>query len=361
MKKSKYYSADKLMKYKAIYNMIIGQRANGKTYWWCDKSLDRYIEKGKCSAYLRRFDGDIKAENISELYSPHDISKKTKGEYNGTEYKKHSFTLVFRDEDGFIIRRDSKPFCFTYALNTWESSKGADKGDIDWILFDEFMTRRRYLTNEFITFQNILSSIIRNRTAAVIFMMANTVNKYCPYFAEMGLNRVSDMKPGDIDLYTFGESGLTVAVEMCPTSEATREVSKYYAFDNPQLEMITKGSWEIASYPHLSMTVTKEDILFKFYILFDKELICGDVISTGDYYLIHYHRHTGNHVPDNNDVVYVPVHDGALMHCVSLDEKRTKLHVIVSELIASHREFYSDNTVGEIVRNWKINQLRLSA
>lgn len=356
---NKHYSGDKLLKYKAIYNMIIGQRANGKTYWWCDKSLRRYIKYDKASAYIRRYDTAIKAENVSELYSPHDIEKLTKGEYNSTEYKKHAFTLVYRDEDGMVIKRDEKPFCFTYALNTWENAKGADRGDIDWIVFDEFMTRGRYLANEFIIFQNVLSSILRDRAEATIFMIANTVNKYCPYFADMGLTRVSEMKPGDIDLYTFGDSGLSIAVEMCPTSESTREVSKYYAFDNPQLAMITNGSWEIASYPHLAMSITKEDISFKFYILFDKEIICGDVISTGEYLFIHYHKHTGRHTPDNNDIMYVPVHDGCVLHSVSLSECRTKAHHVISDLISSQREFYSDNTVGEIVRNWKVNQLRI--
>lgn len=338
--------------------MIMGQRSNGKTYWWCDEALNRYEKTEEGSAYIRRYDSEIKAENISTLFEPHDISKITKGKWNGTEYKKHAFTLVWRNEDGIIEKRDTKPFCNTYALNTWEASKGADRGVVTWICFDEFMTRRRYLSNEFVIFQNILSSIIRDRANALVFMLANTVNKYCPYFKEMGLTRVDMMKPGDIDLYTFGNSGLSVAVEMCTESKTTKEVSKYYAFDNPQLEMITKGSWEIASYPHLDMSVTKEMIQFKFYILFNRQLVCGDVIVTGDYLFILYHMHTGNHVPDNNDVMYLPVHDGAMMHAVTLNERKTRLHEIVAQLISEGREFYSDNSVGEIIRNWKLNQLR---
>ena len=36
-------------------------------------------------------------------------------------------------------------------------------------------------------FMNVLSTIIRDRENIKIFMLGNTVNKYCPYFDEMGL------------------------------------------------------------------------------------------------------------------------------------------------------------------------------
>lgn len=356
-----YYTGKKVMKYKAVYYVVVGPRSNGKTYWWCDKALDNYIDNGKQSAYIRRFDSDILPQNIEALYNPHDISKKTKGEFNGVEYKKRAFTLVYRNDDGIITKRDLKPFCYCYALNVWESAKGADKGDIDWILFDEFMTRRRYLANEFIIFQNVLSSIIRDRLDVTIFMMANTVNKYCPYFKEMGLTRVQDMKPGDIDLYRFGESGLTVAVEMCGENKKAKQLSKYYAFDNPQLKMITEGSWEIQSYPHCEHSVRKEDIAYKFYILFSDTLICGNIVAKDNYLFILYHPHTGNHTPNDDDIMYIPVHDGALLHCVTLSEQRTRLHSLISKLISEGREFYSDNTTGEVIRNWKINQLHMIA
>ena len=59
------------------------------------------------------------------------------------------------------------------------------------ILFDEFITRSMYLPDEFVIFTNVLSTIIRDRNNVKIFMCGNTVNKYCPYYKEMGLNNVS--------------------------------------------------------------------------------------------------------------------------------------------------------------------------
>lgn len=107
------------------------------------------------------------------------------------------------------------------------------------------MTRSFYLNNEFVIFTQLLSSIMRDRDNTVIYMIANTVNQYCPYFAEMGLGKISDIKQGDLKLFTYGDSELTLALEYSDSRGQTGKVSKYFAFDNPQLKMITTGQWEI--------------------------------------------------------------------------------------------------------------------
>jgi hypothetical protein len=353
---SKYYSSKKIRKLGAIYNLIIGPRSNGKTYDWKENVLNDYTNKGHRGAYIRRYDTEIAPKNLATLFDSNDIERITKGKWNATDYKKHQFTLCIK-VDGEIIMRDEQPFCDVYALNTWEASKGADRGYVSSICFDEFMTRRAYLTDEFVIFQNMLSSIIRDREDVIIFMLANTVNKYCPYFKEMGLHNVENMTPGDIELYTFGETGLSVAVEMCAESQNTKSVKKFYAFDNPQLEMITKGTWEVALYPHSPCEFTKYDILKRFYIIFNNKTIAGDIIKTSERFFIFYHMHTGNHEPDKNDIVYLEQNDGFYLHTKYLSDAPTDYHKLIAQLINHEREFYADNQIGEIIRNWKINSL----
>ena len=101
----------------------------------------------------------------------------------------------------------------TYAISTAETTKGTDPGEVAMILFDEFITRQFYIANEFIKFQNLLSSIIRDRPNVQIYMLANTVSKHCPYFRDMGLYRISQQEQGTIDVYTMGKSGTKIAVE----------------------------------------------------------------------------------------------------------------------------------------------------
>lgn len=357
---SKYYSSKKIRAYKALYNMIIGQRSNGKTYDWCDTVLHNYKERGERCAYIRRYDIEILPKNIKTLFEPHDIEKIFNGKWNSTVYKSRGFYLCLK-VDGEIVFTDDVPFCDTYALNTWEASKGADRGEVTEILFDEFMTRKIYLYNEFVLFTQLLSSIIRDRDTAVITMIANTVNKYCPYFKEMGITNIEKMNPGSIDLYTYGESGLTVAVEYCETSKNTKKVSKYYAFDNPQLKMITSGEWEIALYPHCPFSVVAKDIIARFYVHFNKKYLAGDICSFPDENVIFilWHEHTG-HTPTKEDIMFVEQYDGYYTHAVGLNNTN-ELFQLASSLIKSQQEFYSTNEVGEIVRNWKVNQLHISA
>lgn len=352
-----YYSSKKIRKLNALYNLIIGQRSNGKTYDWKENALNDYAKDNLKSAYIRRFDTEIAPKNLANLFDSHDIEKIFNGKWNATDYKKHEFTLCIKI-NGEIVARDEQPFCKVYALNTWESSKGADNGYVSSICFDEFITRRAYLQQEFVIFQNILSSIIRDRDDVKIFMLGNTVNKFCPYFKEMGLYNVENMNPGDIELYKFGEEELTVAVEMCPESKNTKSVKKFFAFDNPQLKMITTGAWEIALYPHAPCKFTKDDILKRFYISFDKKLIAGDIIKTSERFFIFYHMHTGLHEPDKDDIIYLETNDGYFLHVKYLNDTPTELHQLISKLIRLEREFYSDNTIGEIIRNWKLNALQ---
>ena len=72
--------------------------------------------------------------------------------------------------------------------------------DIRTVVLDEFISRN-YLPDEFIIFQNLLSTIIRDRDDVIILMLGNTINKYCPYFGEMGLDKVKTMRQGESHIY----------------------------------------------------------------------------------------------------------------------------------------------------------------
>ena len=70
-----------------------------------------------------------------------------------------------------------------------------------------------------------------------------------------------------IDLYTYGESNLRVAVEYSQgIKKESKKSNKYFAFDNPKLQMITNGKWEIDIYPHLPHKYKPKDIKFIYYI-----------------------------------------------------------------------------------------------
>lgn len=364
-----YYDIGPIDATNAVYRLIIGQRSNGKTYSVCRHMVEDYFSKGHRSAYIRRWDEDIQPKHLASLFAPHYklIEELSGGEWNSVFYRAKEFHLCYIDEEGKKVAQDPEAFCITASINTAEHTKGQDRGEIHIILFDEFMTRQGYLQNEFIQYCNLLSSLIRNRDDAVIYMCANTVNRYCPYFKEMGLKDVDTMPQGQVYVYTYGNMDLTVAVEYCDPVKATEKVaSKYFAFDNPQLEMITTGAWELMAYPRAPYKIFPEDIKYRFYISFGEAMLCGEIINPIDKahrtdLFIFIHPQTKDIEIDDLTPVYGQGFSSSICHVKYLTDCPTELHKLIRSLIVKRAVCFSDNETGEIFRNWmiEVNGLKL--
>lgn len=352
-----YYDRTAIDETNAAYRLIIGQRSNGKTFSVLKTILEQYFNEGKRSAYIRRYAEEIMPKNIQLLFSQdlltNMIIELSGGEYNGTFYRANCFYLAFYDEDGHIDKKDTTPFCITRAINTWETTKGQDAGELHLICFDEFMTRSGYLSEEFVKFCNLLSSLIRDRKDCVIYMLANSVNKYCPYFQEMGLQDVDKMEQGEIRVYSYETSELTVAVEYCANVEATKKTSnKYFAFENSQLKMITSGAWEIKCYPRAPYPIHEEDIFKRFYIGFGDQLLCGEIILRSPDLFIFIHRQTKDIKIDELTPYYTTDFTTSRCHVRFLKDCPTDLHKLIRDLIVKKAVCFSDNEIGELFRNW---------
>lgn len=358
-----YYNIGPIDATNAVYRMIIGQRSNGKTYSVCKHIIENYFSHGERAAYIRRWDEDIQPKNLASLFAPHYqlIEELSGGEYNSVAYRAKEFHLVHLDEEGKVDKKDPTAFCVTASINTAEHTKGQDRGEIHLILFDEFMTRNAYLPNEFVQYCNLLSSLIRNRDNCIIYMLANTVNRYCPYFKEMGLKDVESMPQGQVFLYNYGNADLTVAVEYCDPVKATEKVaSKYFAFDNPQLEMITTGAWELMLYPRPPYKIFEDDIKYRFYIQFGEAMLCGEIVHpshgthTKDLFIF-IHPQTKDIEIDDKMILYTDSFTTSRCHVRFLKDQPTNLHKIIADLILKKAVCFSSNETGEIFRNWLMN------
>ena len=356
-----YYSYDEIDAIEAIYNLIIGERSNGKTFGGMRKVVDAYIDEDLPSAYIRRLDEELKPKNIKSLLDPQIeyLNQKTKGRWNGFTYYANCFFLCRYEEHPsgkrVLREKDTKPILRTYAINTWENNKGADNGAVKYIFFDEFITRRYYLPNEWVHFQNLLSSIIRRREGIKIYMLANTVNKYCPYFKEMGVKDVKDQEQGTIAVYKIGQTDKKIAVEYCANIEDAQKknVSEYFAFENPQLATITSGAWEVAQYRHPPDDMSDYKIIFCFFILFSEELIQGDIYLYKGYPIIVFHPKTTELQHPEKDLIYQEdVYDGNPLHQAALAVGKTRAHKLIRELISTNRTFFDSNSTGELFNNW---------
>ena len=215
-KENKYYSLDKILSKDCDYNLIIGERSNGKTYALLEYSIKQFYTKGEQTALLRRWKEDIRGKRADTLYSAFNdgrVKELTNGEYTEIYYYNGRYYLSNYDSERGEHCPNPTPMAFTFALSEMEHDKSTSYPEITTIVFDEFITRRYYLPDEFVLFLNVLSTIIRQRQNVKIFMLGNTVNKYCPYYKEMGLKHISNMEQGTIDVYKLGGGQLTIAVE----------------------------------------------------------------------------------------------------------------------------------------------------
>ena len=278
------------------------------------------------------------------------VKKYTNGEWTHIYYYGSRWFFCRYENDKRIT--NEKPFAYGFALTGMEHDKSTAYPDITTVLFDEFLTRTIYLTDEFVIFMNVLSTIIRDRKDVKIFMLGNTVNKYCPYFSEMGLKHIENMKKGDIDVYTYGNSKLTVAVEYTPTSKSGKNSDTYFAFDNPKLSMITGGDWEIDIYPHCPVKYTPNEILFTYFIVFDRKILQCEIVQHEDLLFTFIHRKTTEIKDPERDFVYSPEFSPRPNYKRKITKPTTPIEKKIAYFYATDKVFYADNEIGEIVRNY---------
>ena len=313
--REEYYTLDRIKELKCQYNLIFGKRSNGKTYAVLLEGLKNYIHKGKQMAYLRRYREDFVGKRgqvlFNALVANNEVSRLTEGKWDTIKYMSSQWFLAKKDpkNDGKLIT-DSVPFCYGFSLGQMEHDKSTAYPDVTTVVFDEFISRIGYIPNEFVLFMNVLSTIIRQRNDVTIYMLGNTVNKYCPYFAEMGLGHIEEMEPGKIDVYGYGDSKLKVAVEYTMNHNVEgRKSDVYFAFNNPNLQMITGGAWELDIHPHLPREYNDENIVYKFFVVFNDQIIQCEVLEFDDCSFIYCHRKTTPIKKPENDLIFSDEYD----------------------------------------------------
>lgn len=264
MKKSIFWNILKILGFKADFNLVIGQRGNGKTFGVLKHFLELYKKTKKRFCYIRRWDEDVKAFRMEQLFAPfRNVIDELFGEEFTIQYKQHKFYLV----NGNGTKID----CIGYVLSLSSShhTKSIAYTNVGNILYDEFirMSGEQELKDELSRFDNTLSTIIRgDNTNVVIWMLANTVSKYSPYFLRFGID-INKVEQGtilvkDIPLET-GEV-LKVALEYCEfNEEASKKISKYSTN-----AMIKSGKWEIPEtdeIPTVPGSKIREQLLFSIY------------------------------------------------------------------------------------------------
>ncbi len=274
----KHYNIDNLVNQNADINICWGERSNGKSYQAKHKrGVIKYLETGKRFILMRRFREEITNEKIEKYFEDVDVEKLTKGKYNCiTTYRKQIFLSNF-DSEKFKITRGEK-IGYAVALSTEQNYAGGSFLDVEDIIFEEFMTRSRYLSNSEPTkLMNFYATVDRKRGTTKLWLTGNTISRVCPYLYEWGLTEIiAKQKQGTIETKEI-EAGdddiVKLAIEYC---ESTGTSSHTIGWNK---DMMNDGSWQSSPQPHLPKSKKEYNVMYRIGFMYQNFKFIGEFLQ----------------------------------------------------------------------------------
>lgn len=364
MKKKEFYSIDNILSLHCMYNILFGERSNGKSYAVKYYSLKRAYENDEKFVYLRRWREDISL-NRADMYwrdmvaddkGNRRVEEITNGEYDDISIYRNDIYLAKTETDGKKTRGKHVGRVVVLSADTHEKSlvfTGYYR-----VMFEEFITDKGYLPNEVGTFMSLISTILRRREGEV-FLIGNNLDRTCPYFREWELSGVAKQEIGTIDKYEVelepDEDGnipfLHIACEYCDnTSTSTKMI-----FGN---KMITKGEWYSEEKPHLPLDRDEYKKHFSMLIEGEIDLIAVDLLSYKSQPLL-YVRPSHRRWTDRSkyDIIISREYDHDMRVVTRLDPTWT-ITPIIRRLLDIGKVCYEDNLTGttfsQILKNRNI-------
>lgn len=253
------------------YNLIIGERTNGKSFAVKRVVLEDAYLQGKYFCYVRRWKDEVKAYEVEGYFEDfcndtsedentiNRISDMTNGEYETIQAITGKIYLANYDDYGRKVKGRQIGYYFNLSAQTNYKSQSFPLAYN--LIFEEFITTRGYLPNEPKNLLHLISTIFRQRSGR-IFLIGNTINRTFPYLEEWGLTNVLTQKRESIDVYTVtdGNNSIKIAVELTDNKLNNNRL----AFGK-NVSSITNGEWEVDKFLHLSEPVEHYK---KLYILF---------------------------------------------------------------------------------------------
>ena len=273
----KHYNIDNLVNQNADFNILYGERSNGKSYQLKYKrAVIKYLETGKRFILLRRFREEITSTGIEQYFQDVDVERLTNGKYNCiVQYRKQIYLANYSVEKMKAIRGEK--IGYAMALSTEQNFAGGSFLDVEDIIYEEFMTRSRYLNSEPTKLMNLYATVDRKRGTTKLWLVGNSISRVCPYIYEWGLHEIiSKQKQGTIvtkEIESSGDDVVKLAVEFC---ESTGVSSHTIGWSK---EMMSDGSWQSSPQPHLPKSKKDYNILYRIGFMYQNFKFIGEFLQ----------------------------------------------------------------------------------
>lgn len=337
MAKKEYYNISNVLSTGASWILLLGQRANGKSYQVKKTVLENAIQNGSKFVYLRRWKEDIKTKAVENYFNDMPILKMTNGEYDTIVAWQGEIYLAVIGEDGKLQKGTViGSYC---ALNEHERYKSQAFVNYKYIIYEEFITDSAYLIDEPRQLQQFVSTVARNESLTVL-MVGNTLSRVCPYFTEFALEGCLKMKPSEIQIYHHHtQNGVVdIAVEYCASVNLGSNM-----FFGHSAKQIVSGEWDTTEVAHLPRHQLNYSVLYELLVEYQSfKFVIQLLAETEDGGILCYvYPHTKNRQIDR--VITTVFSDKPN---VSRYLNNTRPEKLIRECFNSDKVCYSDNLTG---------------
>lgn len=279
MKKQIHYNIDNIDKENALFNIIFGEKSNGKSYQVKHKkAIEHYLKTGKRFILIRRWKEDISNLWIEQYFADVDFVKLTNGKYNCiTQYRKVLYLSNYDIENDKVIRGEK--IGYVVALSTEQHYSGGSFLDVDIIIFEEFFERGSYLNNEPSKFMFFYSTVDRKRGSTKVYFVGNTISKVNPYLREWSLDGLlKKIKQGEIKTKSYNNDGFEykIALEYCKASGGNS-----VAIGNSS-SSIDRGAWISNPQPKLPESYKSYKFIYRIGFCFKGFKFLGELLIDKD-------------------------------------------------------------------------------
>lgn len=345
-----YYKSDNIKKENANINIIMGERSNGKSYNIKDTVIfDKYFENKSRTMLLRRFREEISSNFIEQYFSDFDISKITNDKYNSIFLDRKTNILFGKTTDDFKKKKGEK-LGYCASLSIEQNLAGSSFLDVNDIVFEEFISRSLYLSNEPEKLMNLYCTVDRKRGSTKLWLLGNTISKINPYITAWGLEHIfKTIKQGEIKTkeITIEDEGkprtIKIAVEYCKsTGKSSFTIGNHSS-------MMNSGAWQTDPQPHLQNSLKLYKVVYRIGFHFDSYLFIGKYLYNPDtkvccWFIEPYTKGSF----DNNIIVFsnhVKENRNYFRNIYNFKSKSDKINNILNKF-TEENIYYSDDNCG---------------
>lgn len=200
-----YYSANKLLSKGSLFNMVLSERSDGKTYDCKYRGLDDYENYGMAHLYLRRFKTEISPLMYNTFVNDLIRLEPTRCEKYDFRPSKYGVEIKKKNEKTY------KDWLVYFAPLSMASKLKStfDINKINEIDFDEYVPLDgRYCKDEMELLLELWNSIDRERYITKLLLLGNKVDLFNPFFNFFELN--FDINKRGIRTYKNGQLSVEI-------------------------------------------------------------------------------------------------------------------------------------------------------